>query len=147
VSWALATVGKPALAFAREGTEFYLDRIRRTGCPIAWEVIRDRGTAANSEALLSRTRGRCRIVLDERGRRFRSLDWARWIGERRDSGTRDFALLIAGSDGHDDSTRSQADLLLSLSDFTYQHELAALLALEQLYRAQTILQGHPYHRE
>jgi len=140
VNWTLATVGKPALTFAREGTEFYLERIRKTGAPISWEVIRDRGTTANSEALLRRTAGCCRIVLDERGRNFRSKAWAKWIVERRDSGSRDFALLIAGSDG-------EADLLLSLSDFTYQHELAALLAVEQLYRAQTILQGHPYHRE
>ncbi|MEM7348468.1 MAG: 23S rRNA (pseudouridine(1915)-N(3))-methyltransferase RlmH, partial [Chloroflexota bacterium] len=55
-------------------------------------------------------------------------------------------LFIGGADGHDDEIRQQADLLLGLSGFTLQHELALVVLLEQIYRAHTVLRGEPYHR-
>ena len=55
-------------------------------------------------------------------------------------------LFIGGADGHDDEIRQQADLLLGLSGFTLQHELALVVLLEQIYRLHTVLRGEPYHR-
>ena len=57
------------------------------------------------------------------------------------------ALLVGGADGWDDATRQKADLLWALGSLTLQHELALLVALEQIYRAATIKAGTPYHRE
>jgi 23S rRNA (pseudouridine1915-N3)-methyltransferase len=87
------------------------------------------------------------IVLDEGGRTLSSEAFARHMGTRRDDGGGDpVALLIGGADGHDDAVKARADLLLSLGPMTWPHLLVRALLAEQLYRAQAILDGHPYHR-
>lgn len=90
--------------------------------------------------------GACLVALDERGE---DLDTAalaerlaRWM-----RGGRDVALLIGGADGLDPALLARADERLRLSSLTLPHGLARLLLCEQLYRAHTLLQGHPYHRE
>jgi 23S rRNA (pseudouridine1915-N3)-methyltransferase len=75
-----------------------------------------------------------------------SGDFAAWLGECRDNGQRDIAFLIGGADGLDDSIVGRAGLKLSLGRMTWPHLMARLLLVEQLYRAHTILTGHPYHR-
>ena len=73
--------------------------------------------------------------------------FARWVTEREmDGAHREVALMIGASDGHSQATRDSADLLLSLSPFTLQHELALVVALEQLYRVYSLKAGSPYHR-
>jgi 23S rRNA (pseudouridine1915-N3)-methyltransferase len=62
-------------------------------------------------------------------------------------GIRNISLIVGGADGHDETVRKNADFVLSLSRMTLQHELALLVALEQIYRAYTILSGSPYHRD
>jgi 23S rRNA (pseudouridine1915-N3)-methyltransferase len=86
------------------------------------------------------------VVLDERGRTLDSPGFARQIGQWRDSGRAELAFLIGGADGHCDSVRQRADLLLSLGAMTWPHMLVRGLLAEQLYRAAQILAGHPYHR-
>lgn len=87
------------------------------------------------------------VVLDETGRALSSEAFARHLGAHRDTGGGDpVALLIGGADGHDDAVRARADLLLSLGAMTWPHLLVRTLLAEQLYRAQSILDGHPYHR-
>jgi 23S rRNA (pseudouridine1915-N3)-methyltransferase len=87
-----------------------------------------------------------RIVLDERGRDFSTQDMARWLEARLSDG-RDLAFVIGGPDGLAPSIKSGAALQLRLSSMTLPHGLARVLLAEQLYRAASILQNHPYHRE
>ncbi|HVI87377.1 MAG TPA: 23S rRNA (pseudouridine(1915)-N(3))-methyltransferase RlmH [Dongiaceae bacterium] len=87
------------------------------------------------------------VVLDERGRSLTSRDFAARIGSWRDGGVGEIAFLIGGADGHDEAVRARADLLLSLGTMTWPHQMVRVLLAEQLYRAQQILAGHPYHRD
>lgn len=87
-----------------------------------------------------------RVMLDERGEAFSSEDFATLLRELRDEGTRELAFLIGGPDGHGDKLHETADHKLTLSAMTLPHGLARVLLLEQIYRAITILSGHPYHR-
>ena len=85
------------------------------------------------------------ILLDARGRTFSSEQFASWIGHERDSGSQSLHFAIGPADGWSDQARKRADLLLSFGPMTFPHELARLMLAEQLYRAFTILAGHPYH--
>lgn len=88
-----------------------------------------------------------RIVLDERGRMMSSAEFAQYLGARRDEGAKAAALLIGGPDGHPASlTGKGTHLTLSLGPMTLPHGLARVVLVEQVYRAITILSGHPYHR-
>ena len=88
-----------------------------------------------------------KVILDERGDRMTSREFAAWLGERRDAGVESAAFLIGGPDGHCDSIKTSADKTLSLSSLTLPHGLARIVFAEQLYRAMTILGHHPYHRD
>jgi 23S rRNA (pseudouridine1915-N3)-methyltransferase len=87
-----------------------------------------------------------RIVLDENGKMLSSGAFARLLGERRDGGTSMVAFLIGGPDGHGTAALEAAHLKLSLGPMTLAHGLARVVLVEQIYRATTILSGHPYHR-
>ena len=92
-------------------------------------------------------KGALMVALDERGKSLSSPAFAEKIGGWRDEGMRDLAFLIGGADGLDESIRKQARLTLSFGAQTWPHMLVRGLLAEQLYRAQCILGGHPYHRE
>ena len=97
---------------------------------------------------LDRQKGRTpatAILLDSRGKLLSSEKFAAWIGDRRDLGAQHLVFAIGPADGWSDSARKRADLLLSLGPMTLAHALARLVAAEQIYRAFTILAGHPYH--
>jgi 23S rRNA (pseudouridine1915-N3)-methyltransferase len=85
------------------------------------------------------------ILLDARGRTMSSEQFAAWIGRERDTGTQHLHFAIGPADGWSKDSRDRADLLLSFGPMTFPHELARLMLAEQLYRAFTILAGHPYH--
>lgn len=85
------------------------------------------------------------VLLDSRGRQMTSETFAEWIGERRDQGVQQILFAIGPANGWSDESRRRAQLLLSLGPFTMGHALARLVLAEQLYRACTILAGHPYH--
>lgn len=89
----------------------------------------------------------CReVLLDERGRLLSSEEFAALLGRWRDEGVRETRFLIGAADGHGDAARENADLLLAFGPMTWPHILARALLLEQLWRATSILAGHPYHR-
>lgn len=96
------------------------------------------------EALRARAE-RPRVVLDVRGEQITTAELAEWIGEWRDRGVRRVDFLIGDAHGFSDDDRKRADKQLALSRLTLPHRLAQLLLVEQLYRAGTILSGHPYH--
>ncbi len=87
-----------------------------------------------------------RIALDETGRQEPSVDFANRLAKLRDGGAGTLAFLIGGPDGHGPEALNSATIVLSLGPMTLPHGLARVILTEQLYRATTILSGHPYHR-
>lgn len=87
------------------------------------------------------------VVLDERGATMASSALAQVLERWRDQGVREVRFLIGAADGHDQSLRDQADLLLGFGAMTWPHMLARAMLAEQLWRAASIIAGHPYHRE
>ena len=87
------------------------------------------------------------VVLDERGENIDSLTFAQKIENWCLSGVSEICFLIGGADGHTDEVRHRADLILSFGKLTLPHMLIRAVLAEQIYRAQTILSGHPYHRQ
>ncbi len=87
------------------------------------------------------------IVLDERGENMKSIDLAAKIENWQINGVSEICFLIGGADGHLQSTRDKADLLLSFGKLTLPHMLMRAVLTEQIYRIQTIINHHPYHRE
>ena len=88
-----------------------------------------------------------RVLLDEKGESLTSLGFAERLGRWRDDGVREARFELGAADGFDDAARAGADLLLSLGRATWPHLLARAMLAEQLFRATSILAGHPYHRE
>ncbi|NOX84211.1 MAG: 23S rRNA (pseudouridine(1915)-N(3))-methyltransferase RlmH [Alphaproteobacteria bacterium] len=86
------------------------------------------------------------IRLDERGRNYSSEALAEMLARQRDDGAGAAAFLIGGADGHDQSITDRAALSLCFGVATWPHMLVRVMLMEQLYRAMTILTGHPYHR-
>jgi len=86
------------------------------------------------------------VLLDERGRQFSSEELAALLGKWRDEGIRETRFLIGAADGHSGEEREGADLLIAFGAATWPHLLARAMLAEQLYRATSILAGHPYHR-
>jgi 23S rRNA (pseudouridine1915-N3)-methyltransferase len=142
----LAHIG--AKLSAKEGyevlTALYLDR-----CASYARCQTD--TFRTEEALLQwleRQRRRTAVVavlLDSRGRSMTSEGFASWLGVQRDAGAQHILFAIGPASGWSEAARGQAALLLSLGQMTMAHALARLVIAEQIYRAFTILTGHPYH--
>ncbi len=86
------------------------------------------------------------VLLDTLGKPFSSEELARWLRRQRDEGQQRLVFAIGPADGWSDDERARAGLLLSLGPMTLAHELARVVLSEQVYRAFTILAGHPYHR-
>ena len=143
----LIVAGKPALEYAKIGVAEYLKRLSRGGgCELV--VIKPGASDDVSARLLEASRGCYRIALDERGESFGTRPFAAKMAALEARGdVKAVAFLIGAADGHNAQLRSEADLLLSLSPFTLQHELALLVLLEQLYRVATLKSGSPYHRD
>ena len=87
------------------------------------------------------------VVLDERGENMKSMELAEKVSNWQLNGCSELCFLIGGADGHLQSTRDRADLLLSFGKLTLPHMLMRAVLAEQIYRIQTIIAGHPYHRE
>jgi 23S rRNA (pseudouridine1915-N3)-methyltransferase len=131
--------GKIGRSPEAELVERYLKRI-------AWstKVTELPETAGNVPALPSNS---VTIVLDERGDPLSSTQLANRLERWRDDGKREARFVIGAHDGHNDSERSSADLLLSFGPATWPHLLVRAMLAEQLFRATSILANHPYHRE
>ena len=102
---------------------------------------------AEGEAILSRlTPAMDVVLLDEHGREFRSIEYADWLQKKMGSG-KDLTLIIGGAYGFSNAVYDRANGKLSLSQMTFSHQMIRIMAIEQLYRAMTILRGEPYHHE
>jgi 23S rRNA (pseudouridine1915-N3)-methyltransferase len=87
------------------------------------------------------------VILDERGNGLKSLDFADTLQKLRDAGGDKVQFIIGGAEGLSDEVRNQASFLLSFGQQTWPHLLTRIMLLEQIYRAQTIIDGHPYHKQ
>ena len=87
------------------------------------------------------------VLLDEHGSERRSVEFESWLQKRMNTGARRMVFIVGGPYGFDPSIHSLANEEISLSQMTFSHQLIRLLFVEQLYRAQTILRGEPYHHE
>ena len=116
--------------------------LRRINWPTKVSELPDRGGAVPAPAANSIT-----VLLDERGEALSSMALAKKLERWRDDGKREARFLIGAADGHDEAERNGADLLLSFGPATWPHMMARAMLAEQLFRATSILAGHPYHRE
>jgi len=137
----IITIGKTRKKWIQEGVEIYQNRL--PGLRII--ELRDGNPQRESEAIRTvLKKDESLIALTEEGEQFTSLSFAKRIEE---IGSKNLAFVIGGANGLSTEIKTSAQWCLSLSPFTFPHEIARLLLLEQLYRAQTIHQGAPYHRK
>lgn len=115
--------------------------VRRISWPVRLTELPDSGGRIAAPAAPARL-----VLLDERGSAPDSEAFAALLGQWRDSGVREARFVLGAADGHDDALREEADLLLAFGAMTWPHLLARAMLAEQLWRATSILAGHPYHR-
>lgn len=147
---AIVAVDKLREPYAREGCELYRERLGRYFGVSIIETRKDAGRDAvelEGRRILERIAADDVVwALDRGGTQLSSLELARALGDVERSGRRRLVVAIGGADGLDAAVVARADLRWSLSPLTFVHEMARLIALEQLYRAAKILRGEPYHR-
>lgn len=152
-------VGRMKAGPERELVDRYFDRFSKSGSALGFEftgVNEIPESRAQSSDLRKREEavrlydaldaGAALILLDERGKSLTSETFADRLGQIRDQGKKQLIVAIGGPDGHDPELRKRADLVLALGTLTWPHQIARILVAEQLYRAATIMSGHPYHR-
>ena len=107
----------------------------------------DAQKTADAEAIRAKLPpGAVIVALDERGKTMTSPDFAAWIGRQQTDGAQHIVFILGGADGLHESLCAEARLVLAFGQMTWPHMLARAMLAEQLYRAQQILAGHPYHR-
>ena len=151
-AFTIIAVGRMKAGPQRELCETYL---RRLNWPVRLVEVEAKpgldGSAlkrAEAEAIRGKLPdGAVTVALDERGKSLTSPEISAWIGARQGESVQHIAFVIGGADGLDDALRLEARLVLGFGQQTWPHMLARVMLLEQLYRAQQILAGHPYHRE
>lgn len=116
--------------------------LKRVAWPTRVSELPDAGGRVPDIAPATKT-----VVLDETGRDLPSRELAAILGRWRDDGVRETRFLLGAADGHEAETRDKADLLLAFGKATWPHMMARAMLAEQLWRATSILAGHPYHRE
>lgn len=156
---ALLCIGRLKDDAARQLVARYMERFQQTGAHAGFSapaiielpesraaVAKERKAAEAAELRKRFVNGAHLAVLDERGIAMSSIEFAQNLGTWRDGGVRNLAIVIGGPDGLDTGLVQEARLSLSLGRLTLTHGLARVVLAEQLYRAATILTGHPYHR-
>ena len=145
-----------AVGRIRAGPERSLieDYAKRLTWPLEVVEVREKKPLSGNERLLREAsllldavpEGAVVVAAAEAGKALTSERFAQRMGRWRDEGRACVAFLIGGADGHGPAVGSRADLTLSLGAMTWPHQLVRVLLIEQLYRAGSILAGHPYHR-
>jgi 23S rRNA (pseudouridine1915-N3)-methyltransferase len=140
----IAWIGKTKEPAIQLLTDEYLKRLSR--------YADAQGIALKDESALLKLCGRearpirhTLVLLDSRGKQISSEEFAEFFGNHQDRNSSPLLFAIGPANGFTAATRQEANLLLSLGKMTLAHELARVVLLEQLYRAFTILKGHPYH--
>jgi 23S rRNA (pseudouridine1915-N3)-methyltransferase len=137
----LIMLGKTRREEARTLVDDYVTRIRRYA-EIEINELRDGGPAALRKLKLDSSA--TIVLLDAAGKQFTSQQFAKWLGDLRDRGTRELVFLCGDAEGFPSEIRERATQKISLSTLTMPHEFARVVLAEQIYRAFAILAGHPY---
>ena len=145
----IAWIGKTKEPAIQSLTNEYLKRISRY-VPVEGMALRDEAAllemCGRALAKATKSAGKSTLVLMEStGRQFSSEELARFLGDYQDRNPLPLVLAVGPADGFSDAARSAAQHTISLGRMTLAHELARVVLLEQVYRAFTILKGHPYH--
>ena len=153
----LLTVGKTDIRWVREGLEIYISRLKHyipfslTEIPElknASSLSKDQIKAREGELILKSIKPSDEVILlDEHGKEYTSMEWARNMEKRMSVSGRDMVFVIGGAYGFSDDVYSRCDGKVSLSKMTFSHQMVRTIFAEQLYRAFTIIRGEPYHHE
>lgn len=152
----LLSIGKTTQSWLQEGIMLYQNRLQhytsfeyteiddvklKSKKPDAQKVMK-----AEAEKILKHLQPTDHLILlDENGKHMSSEVFSQWMEKKQVSGIKNLVFLIGGPYGFDDSVKSRAVGKVSLSAMTFSHQMVRLFAIEQIYRAHTILKGEPYH--
>ena len=153
----LAVVGKMAGGYLSKGIEDYTSRLKHY-VPFEIQYIADakntkkltqeqQKTVEGSNILTAIDNSDYVVLLDERGRQYTSMDFAKYIEKKMSTIQRRLVFVVGGPYGFSPEVYARANEKISLSSMTFSHEMIRLIFTEQLYRALTILKGEPYHHE
>lgn len=143
----IAWIGKTKEPAITSLTEEYLKRIARYA-PVEGLALRDEAALLEISGRSAVAKGAAKstlVLLDSRGKEFSSEQFAKFLEDYRDRNPLPLIFAVGGADGFSEAARAAAQHTLSLGKMTLAHELARVVLLEQIYRAFTILKGHPYH--
>jgi 23S rRNA (pseudouridine1915-N3)-methyltransferase len=143
----IAWIGKTKEPAITSLTEEYLKRISRYA-PVEGLALRDETALLEISGRSAGAKGAAKstlVLLDSRGKEFSSEQFAKFLEDYRDRNPLPLIFAVGGADGFSEAARAAAQHELSLGKMTLAHELARVVLLEQVYRAFTILKGHPYH--
>ena len=153
----LLTMGRTDVAWVREGLMLYVSRLKHYLPFVLNELPELKNASSLSRDQIRRKEGELLlaqlgpsdevILLDEKGREYRSLEFASFIEGRMLGGGRDIVFVVGGAYGFSDAVYDRADGKVSLSKMTFSHQMVRTVFAEQLYRAMTIIKGEPYHHE
>jgi 23S rRNA (pseudouridine1915-N3)-methyltransferase len=140
----VAWIGKTKDAAIQSLTDEYLKRLSRYA-EVEGVALKDEAAILKLCVRDARPSRHTLVLLDGRGRQLSSEELAKFVGDYQDRNPLPLLFAVGGADGFSENARQAATLVLSLGRMTLAHELARVVLLEQLYRAFTILKGHPYH--
>ena len=152
----LLAVGKTDVRWVREGLELYASRLSHYVKFSIREIPELKNVSAFTREQIKEKEGDLIlaalaaddfvILLDERGRKYRSVEFAEFVRDRLNRGA-DMVFVVGGAYGFSQRVYSRAGSMMSLSDMTFSHQMVRTIFAEQLYRAFTIIRGEPYHHE
>ncbi len=140
----IAWIGKTKDSAIQSLTNEYLQRIARY-TEVEPLVLPDESTLLKLRAQTGTRPANTIVLLDARGKQLSSEDFAQFLQSHQDRNPKPLVLAVGPANGFTDEARQSASAVLSLGKMTLAHELARVVLLEQVYRAFTILKGHPYH--
>ena len=153
----LLTVGRTDVEWVRKCLDLYVSRLRHYVPFSLIEIPELKNVSALARKQIKQKEGElvlkalkpsdCVILLDERGREYRSIEFSAMLEDRMSRGGRDLVFVVGGAYGFSDAVYSRSDEKISLSKMTFSHQMVRTIFAEQLYRAFTIMKGEPYHHE
>ncbi len=157
MKFSLLTVGKTDIDWVRKGLETYSSRLEHYVPFSVREIPELKNTSSLTKAQIREKEGelilKCIkpsdrvILLDERGKEYRSLEFAEEVRKMMTGGGKDAVFVIGGAYGFSEAVYARCDGKISLSKMTFSHQMVRVVFTEQLYRAFTIIKGEPYHHE
>ena len=153
----LVTVGRTDVQWVKDGLDLYVSRLKHYVPFSVVEIPQLKNVSAFSQEQIKEKEGElilkqvapgdAVVLLDERGKEYRSVEWADWIRQRLARGGKSLVFVIGGAYGFSQKVYDRAEGLVSLSRMTFAHQMVRTIFAEQLYRAFTITKGEPYHHE